>query len=120
MSLAWLTSDYRREDWPRVKPNLRSGITIARWYVRAAWKSVIGFIIGFTLALALLNLIQAQAEQEIIVDLTTAPITAPSPAGDSDLLISCLDGPPATGPRGAEAIMKRRSVRRKNATRSLG
>ena len=90
MSLAWMTVDYRREDWPRVKPNLRSRITIARWYARAAWKWAIGFVTGLIVGLALLNLIRARAEQEIIVDFTTAPASAE----DSDLLLSSGDAPP--------------------------
>jgi hypothetical protein len=88
MSLAWMTVDYRSKEWPRVKPNLRSRITIARWYVRAAWRWAAGFVTGFALALALLHLIEARAKQEIILDFTTAPaITAPASA-DSGLLLS--------------------------------
>ena len=98
MSLAWMTVDYKREDWPRVKPNLRSRITIARWYLRAAWKWAMGFVSGFTLALALLHLIQARAEHEVILDFTTAPaITAPASAEDSGLLLSYARGP-VSGP----------------------
>ena len=89
MSLAWMTVDHRREDWPRTKHNLKSRIIIAWWHVRALWKWAAGFVSGFTLALALLNLIQARAEQEIIVDFTTAPaITAPATAEDTALLLS--------------------------------
>jgi hypothetical protein len=94
MSLAWMTVD-RREDWPHVKPNLRSRITIARWYVLAAWNWAIGFVTGLILGLALLNLIQARAEQEIVQDFTAAPASV----GDSGLLLSLGDGRPAPGPK---------------------
>ena len=93
MSLAWMTADYTREDWPRIKPNLRSRITIARRCLRAAWEWVAGFVTGLILGLALLNLIRARAEREIIIDFTTAPASAE----DSGLLISCGDVPPAPG-----------------------
>lgn len=68
MSLAWMTTDYRREDWPRVKPTLKSRAIIARWYLRAAWRWAAGFVSGLILGLMLLNLIQARAEREIILD----------------------------------------------------
>src|SRR5258706_7219812 len=89
MSLAWMTVDYKREDWPCVKPNLKSRITIARWYLRAAWKWVIGFVTGLIFGLALLHLTQARAEREIILDFTAPPaFAAPASAEDSDLLRS--------------------------------
>jgi len=96
MSLAWMTDDRReeREDRPRVQPNLRSRITIARRCILAAWEWVAGFVTGLILGLALLNVIQARAEREIIIDF----ITAPESAEDSELLISCGDGSPAPGP----------------------
>ena len=100
MSLAWMTDDRReeREDRPRVQPNLRSRITIARRCILAAWEWVAGFVTGLILGLALLHLTAARAQREIIIDFTTpAAITAPASAEDSDLLISCGDVPPAPG-----------------------
>ena len=89
MSLAWMTVDHRAENWPCIKPTIKSRAIVAWWSVRAWWKSVTGSITGLIVGLALLNLIQARAEQEIILDFTTAPaITALASAEDSPLLLS--------------------------------
>ncbi len=87
MSLAWMTVDHRR-----VQPTGDDDTAChIRRCLRAALKRAIGFVTGLVLGLALLNLIQARAEQEIILDFTSAPASAE----DSGLLVSRGDGPPA-------------------------
>lgn len=118
MSLAWMTVSHRRDDWPVVKHTLKSRAIVAwcrvRWYLRKIWKWVAGFVIGFTLGVAVLNLIQAHAAQEFILNFRTVPvIMAPSSDGDSDLLLSY--GRPVPGPDkpgGELASMKPESTNR--------
>jgi hypothetical protein len=83
----------------------------------AFWKSVIGFITGFILTLVLLSMIQGRAEQEIILDFTTAPaITAPASAKDSDLLLSFSPRRACTlGSRRARAAHETQERRAQNA-----
>jgi hypothetical protein len=64
MSLAWMTVDHRREDWPRIRPSIKSRASVARCYLRTLWRLAAGFVAGLALGPALFHLIQARAESE--------------------------------------------------------
>ncbi len=68
-------------------PSLSDGASLGKWAA--------GLITGLILGLTLLTLAAARAQREIIVDFTTAPVSAE----DAHLLISCGDVPPASGGR---------------------